>query len=396
MTTQILGPLDVTVGRLPYTLPATYNNARFNLPPRIRPTSFLPYLTGNMGTDGAGAPSVVAEVLARLTGLSQNLLNPTGIDATNTTTFSAADVSTMLNVANTPLYVAPFSRAVGTHAFAPASTPAFVPGDTSFGQYSFEAIRENNSLSNAACTFYRLASDASPPLPARVLSNFYMTRSSNAGVSFTNAFNCAPYTTIGVSAGFFQGVSHFANMHRNGRNYSFVGKSSSGIHGPLSFSWDNDDRYTPGNQGVLNTVTFDAVSFSNAAIQTAFDTEAYEVYSWFGGFIFVFYTNGAGPTGQPNEIVLMSNDWTSGYLLRLFPGDAGSVIFRQFSGNPQWSAKLDTDGSLYLTSALNLDNFIYVAAMPGPIVQPTNQNPIALPCYYACVPPTCPAPQISR
>jgi hypothetical protein len=128
------------------------------------------------------------------------------------------------------------------------------------------------------------------------------------------------------------------------------------------------------------------VSFtSHPAFDTFINTAGgdYVVNLAVNGFIFTFRTNGTGPTGQRQEVVITNMDMTQYTIVRWHPQDATAKA--QMSRGA-WSAMSDLNGVVWFNSGAPGDVAFPLAsiAMQPQILPLGSVNPIALPCFEPC------------
>jgi hypothetical protein len=105
------------------------------------------------------------------------------------------------------------------------------------------------------------------------------------------------------------------------------------------------------------------------------------------GFIFVFQTNGTGPTSQRFEVAVIDLDWETYVLCRFFPTDAQSSV--QLTDTVSPSICLSPDGSLWFNSTVNTNSdqlYPLMGTWKAPPVANVPQ-PMAifeLPCFQPC------------
>lgn len=185
--------------------------------------------------------------------------------------------------------------------------------------------------------------------------------------------------------GSFAGATTTANSRIYGNqaqvtndNAMYLGKN--GAH-PVRVMYWRGDGSTP-------TPAILPLNLDNPTLDAVFQTT--NPFTWWSGLIFCLNTNGAGPTGQRNEVVVMNQDFSAYYLIRFVPMDSGAQV-AVTNTSTNWQVQIDTDGIVWFTpAATSLSGAIYYSYSRSFIGFPTiynpQFNPIVLPCYNTCSP----------
>jgi hypothetical protein len=143
-----------------------------------------------------------------------------------------------------------------------------------------------------------------------------------------------------------------------------------------------------------NLVVFDNALFQAIWTGVGPGGSQYGISPFKGGWVIIFYTNGAGPTGQLWEIVLADAFLTTYNLIQLIPQEAHGSAALTRSGLPGlgWQVTVDQNGVLYFNSGSGTDsqNLWYsYSPIPWPYPQFTYKpGTFSLPCYTPCYPLT--------
>lgn len=141
-----------------------------------------------------------------------------------------------------------------------------------------------------------------------------------------------------------------------------------------------------------NQFLLDDLSLNNASLNTIFQNPVAgntNSFAYYGGYIHVLNTGGAGPSGTLFEFVLMSPDFSKWWLINLLPQDANTAAALQRGTN--WQLKIDSDGIFWFNSGAVADvNKVYYSysQIPYSISVPYlgNLQPFTLPCFNVCSP----------
>jgi len=108
-----------------------------------------------------------------------------------------------------------------------------------------------------------------------------------------------------------------------------------------------------------------------------------------GGFILTLNTNGAGPTGQRNEVVIIDPSFQKYWLLR-FIAQSPSAVTALARATGAWPTKISPDGILYWNSGNGADaGSLWYTYSPIPWGFPQfsySPGTYRLPCYTTCYP----------
>jgi hypothetical protein len=154
-------------------------------------------------------------------------------------------------------------------------------------------------------------------------------------------------------------------------------KGANAFGGPYLMIWyDGFPNFAMGPYGVSFT--------SHPAFDTFINTSGgdYVVNFATNGFVFTFRTNGAGPTGQHQEVVVTNIDMTQYGIVRWHPQDATAKA--QMSRGP-WSAMSDLNGVVWFNSGNSADAAYPLASITQlPWTLPSQFIPFSLPCEQPC------------
>lgn len=155
-------------------------------------------------------------------------------------------------------------------------------------------------------------------------------------------------------------------------------------------------KYARWGSFAMGVVNVDDLSLDNAALNAIFQNPIANnqiSYGYYKGYIHVLKTNGAGPTGQLMEVVLMSPDFSKYWLLQFLPQDAQTAAALIAAPGTMWKVKIDSDGIVWFNSSNAVDvNTVYYSYSPIPYFIPVpyigNLQPFELPCFNVCSPVT--------
>lgn len=136
----------------------------------------------------------------------------------------------------------------------------------------------------------------------------------------------------------------------------------------------------------------DNIGFDDPTLDTPFQADLYSVFSTPFGFMFGIVTGGAGPTGNPQEIILVRPDWSSYSVINPIP--QSDQVKNAIAGvAPQaWQIMIDSLGILWFNPGSNAEVVnLYTSYSPLPPI-PTLYfpplPPFVLPCEDFCPPLT--------
>lgn len=205
----------------------------------------------------------------------------------------------------------------------------------------------------------------------------------------------------GVGLRFFQGLTtgfSFPQM-LSGQSYAFC-------YDPSLLTNDNINRWLVGAQATTNphpiillryrmsqitpqTAQVLTLQLSDPALDPYFQSvSGVSISATYNGFIIVLNTAGAGPTGQPVEVMYCDKDMKT-YALLKFVG-IGPIPATQVGRNVNtWQVKTDVDGTLWFNSGQAADtlhvlyNFAILGS-PWPSAL-FDYQPLKLPCIDPCM-----------
>ena len=214
------------------------------------------------------------------------------------------------------------------------------------------------------------------PLPGATWLNFIS--GSPTAICRNEFANSAGFGFNNAGLGNYDGGPGFGN-------YMFVGKGTKSSPYILNF---RTHEYNP------DTITQQPPRFAPVGLPAPYSAAfeaATDVQGWQGGFIFTLLMNGAGYTGERQEIIVTDPMLSIFYVLRLVPQNPVAAEALKTT-TTSYSAKIDTEGTLwfYNGGSPGFKNAIFYSFAPRLFFNPTLADfdlpAVTMPCYNTCLP----------
>lgn len=359
-----VGTIDLVLMTAPYSVPASPAVPVFDFDDQ----SYRPAVKYRALTDASGITITrINSQICSQTGLSVVELNPaliTGSPAGHVSNVGGRDC----------LYMS--TGGVFEYRFQSSwHQPTDVTNEAEFQSFLISGRGLFDQLSNAPLNFSNGGIGVSNP------GFLYGTSSAtyNGAVIQKNTgleFHDGAFEVVGFNISQLWSGSSVYQCAYGDRNYFFF--TAATLHDPLYGHYD----LSLGPASVLPVTPV----FPDAVLQAALLAGDYTVKVYKNGFVFVFDTNGTGPTGQRFEVALVRYDFAYMALLRFIAGDPTAKTALARTSAVDWKVKPDTDGIVYWNSGHAADILNVWFSQPVTVHAPSGQIPYSLPCYTPCYP----------